>query len=486
VRRRGPHRPTAERPGGAPWDSYGDDRPREASESQPIRKSRWIAAAAALVVIAAGGGVAAGQVDRSPAPQWLAAPDISSVVPVLADLGVDAPRPTPAGLSARITGLMEDSRLGGHVTASVVDVASGDPLYDRAGAAMAVPASTAKLLTAAAVLHARGPAHRIATRAVAGGAPGEVVLIGGGDPTLAAGAATTYPGAARLDLLAQQVLAELEAPPTRVIVDSSLYQGPTLGPGWFAADVRAGFISHISALMTDGARANPKRVRPPSPRYSRPDLAAGQIFAKALGLPASAVSFGAATEGAQQLGEVLSPPMSRLVEMMLSDSDNIIAEGLARQVAIARDRPASFADAAAATRDVIVELGLPTDGFGLVDGSGLSHQNRLSAQMITAVLALSASPDAPHLRFVLSGLPVAGYSGTLDQRFRSGSTDDAAGVVRAKTGTLTGVNSLAGVAVDADGRLLAFTILADATKGIAGPEAVLDRIAAAIASCGCS
>jgi D-alanyl-D-alanine carboxypeptidase/D-alanyl-D-alanine-endopeptidase (penicillin-binding protein 4) len=81
---------------------------------------------------------------------------------------------------------------------------------------------------------------------------------------------------------------------------------------------------------------------------------------------------------------------------------------------------------------------------------------------------------------------VAGYSGTLDQRFRSGSTDDAAGVVRAKTGTLTGVNSLAGVAVDADGRLLAFTILADATKGIAGPEAVLDRIAAAIASCGCS
>src|SRR6185436_4288784 len=98
-----------------------------------------------------------------------------------------------------------DGRLGGHVTASVIDVASGDVLYDRDGAGPVVPASTAKLLTAAAVLRARGPAYRIPTRAVAGATAGEVVLVGGGDPTLAAGSPSSYPGAARLDKLAAQV-----------------------------------------------------------------------------------------------------------------------------------------------------------------------------------------------------------------------------------------------------------------------------------------
>ena len=269
-------------------------------------------------------------------------------------------------------------------------------------------------------------------------------------------------------------------------MDSSLFVGPTFGPSWFEQDAKDGFIANITALMTDGARRDPKRIRPPSPRYPRPDLAAGQLFARQLGLPASAVTFGTAPSGARQLGEVLSPPVSRLVEMMISESDNIVAEALARQVALARGEAASFVGGVVATRDVLVELGIPIDGYGLVDGSGMSHNNRVSAQFLTAILAHAVSPDQPQLRSIVSGLPVAAYSGTLAERYRTASSGGAAkGVVRAKTGTLTGVNSLAGIVVDADGRLLAFSIIADKTTNTPQAQIVMDRIAAAIASCGC-
>ncbi len=102
------------------------------------------------------------------------------------------------------------------------------------------------------------------------------------------------------------------------------------------------------------------------------------------------------------------------------------------------------------------------------------------------MLAKASCPDAPQLRPLLAGLPVAGYSGTLEQRYlRATNGGSAAGAVRAKTGTLHNVNALAGVAVDADGRLLAFALVANGTKNAAQAEAGLDRLAAAIAACGC-
>jgi D-alanyl-D-alanine carboxypeptidase/D-alanyl-D-alanine-endopeptidase (penicillin-binding protein 4) len=96
------------------------------------------------------------------------------------------------------------------------------------------------------------------------------------------------------------------------------------------------------------------------------------------------------------------------------------------------------------------------------------------------VLTRAASPDHPQLRSLISGLAVAGYSGTLDDRGRAGR-----GVVRAKTGTLNGVNALVGFVVDADGRLLAFAAVANGTPGQFAGEAALDRIAERVSLCGC-
>jgi D-alanyl-D-alanine carboxypeptidase/D-alanyl-D-alanine-endopeptidase (penicillin-binding protein 4) len=105
--------------------------------------------------------------------------------------------------------------------------------------------------------------------------------------------------------------------------------------------------------------------------------------------------------------------------------------------------------------------------------------------LIAQIAALIASPRHPELRRVLTDLPVAGFSGTLAARFRTRGTLHAAGLVRAKTGTLSGVSTLAGVVVDADGRLLAFALMADRAPYFVAAEAALDRTAAVLAGCGC-
>ncbi len=445
---------------------------------------------AAVVLIVAVGAVAVirpGPVDRllrgeSPIASASPTPPPLDPPPVL-EVATGQSVASTAGLTAVLQPLLADSRLGGHVAVSVVDAPTGKSLYSADDTALVMPASTTKLVTAAALLASRGPSYRIPTSAVAGSAPGEVVLIGGGDPTLSVNGRGTYPGAARLDQLAAQARKALNGvAPTKVLVDASLYTGPATGPGWDSDIVSGGFSAPVSALMIDGGRVSPKQ----NERSGTPDLAAGAALARLLGLPPSAVGRGTAPAGAAVLGRVESPPASRLVELMLSASDNIIAECLARQVALARSAPASFAGAAGAIRSQLGELGVPVAGDGLVDGSGLSRTDRLSATLLTSILTAAAGPSHPELRPIFAGLPVAGYSGTLTDRYTD-AAKTGAGLVRAKTGTLSGASSLSGIVIGADGRPMVFALLADQVPvgGTLGAEAALDRIAAALATCGC-
>jgi serine-type D-Ala-D-Ala carboxypeptidase/endopeptidase (penicillin-binding protein 4) len=461
-----------------------------------LRRGAGIAAAVLALCLASGaavGGVVGGPTIASGLtgdfPRWHAGTEPKALPPVLSAANTQAPTPTAAGVATALAPLINAAGLGGHTSLAVVDVASGQQLYALSPDTAMVPASVTKLVTATTALATRGPAYRIPTRAVAGSSPGEVVLVGGGDPSLTAGANGSYTGAGRLDDLAAQVRKSLGdgTPPIRVVYDGSLYTGDVVGPGWDPDATTGGFGSPITALMIDGARVNSQARKSPSTRSAQPDVAGAQAFARALGLPASAVVPGTAPSGARELGKVESPPLIRLVEVMLTDSDNVIAETLARQVALARGQPASFAGAVDAMRQVLTDLGIAVAGYALADGSGLSRLDRLSPALLTTVLAAAARADQPALRAVFTGLPVAGYSGTLANRYKTPQGGSSgAGVVRAKTGTLTGVSSIAGIAVDADGRALAFAVLADAvSKGTPAAQEALDRIAATLAACGC-
>jgi serine-type D-Ala-D-Ala carboxypeptidase/endopeptidase (penicillin-binding protein 4) len=397
----------------------------------------------------------------------------------------------PPGVAER---LLADPDLGGDVGAYVVDVATGEVLLDRDAASARTPASVAKLATAAGALVALGPATRLETRTVAGARPGEVVLVGGGDTTLTVRPGKAgYPTPARLADLADATAAALRVKgvvEVTVSVDDSLFTGPSLSPDWRPGYVAAGVVSPVSALSLDGGRIRPGFAA----RSADPAVAAGERLARLLrdrGLSVSGqVGRATASPAAEVLGTVSSPQLSSLVETMLLTSDNDLAESMVRLVAIGRDHPATFEGGTTAVAEVLTELGVPTEGLGLLDGSGLARGSRIAPETLGALLALAAADDGdPRLRPLVTGLPVAGFSGTLADRFGTAAVGRAgAGVVRAKTGTLTGVSSLAGVVPGGDGsppgqfRLLAFALMTDDVQVSNTLDArdALDRIAAAL------
>jgi D-alanyl-D-alanine carboxypeptidase/D-alanyl-D-alanine-endopeptidase (penicillin-binding protein 4) len=388
--------------------------------------------------------------------------------------------------------LLDDPDLGGHLVATVSALGGGPPVF-AAGTGLAVPASTTKLVTATAALLALGPDATFETRVVAAGR-GAITLVGGGDPYLAgrparAADAPTYPLRADVTTLARDVAAALEEQGrTRVRVgyDDTLFSGPDVNPHWPDDYVPDGVVSPVTALWVDEGR--------PETGYGRvadPSLTAATVFAGALsragievvGVPEPAP----AGRAARELASVSSAPLEQIVERVLEVSDNEAAEVLFRQVGLASGGPGSSAAARAAVRQVLDEHRIDLRGSVLYDGSGLSRENRIDPRLLVDVLRAAASGAAPDLRPVLTGLPVAGFTGSLALRFEDGDPRGR-GRVRAKTGTLTGVSGLAGLANDLDGEVLVFVLLADkvALEDTLDARDALDGAAAALGACHCA
>jgi D-alanyl-D-alanine carboxypeptidase/D-alanyl-D-alanine-endopeptidase (penicillin-binding protein 4) len=430
------------------------------------------------LLVAGGGGDDATEAVAVPDAKL---PDLGDASPVLASLATDAPAPDPTVLSSRLTPLLTSAGLGTGVSAEVVDVASGEVLLDLDAGDPAVPASTAKLLTAAAALVALDPADTLTTTVVAGTSPGEVVLVGGGDPTLSrTSPSQSYPGAATVADLAAQVVAALPAgtPVTRIVVDNALFTGPLTASGWGTGDAPSSYAAPVTATAVDGARVSPGSTA----RSGQPGIDAGSALADALGAPGAAVVLGEAPADARTLATVESAPIARIVEQALSMSDNMLAEALARHVAIARKLPPTFEGGAEAVTKTLADAGIDVTGVALSDGSGLSRDDRVPAGVLTELVAGAADGSLEDASALLSGLPVAGYDGTL---FDRGDAGAAPGTVRAKTGTLLSVHALAGTVVTADGRLLAFAVVADGSGNEVAAESALDDVAAELADCGC-
>ncbi|GLZ77200.1 D-alanyl-D-alanine carboxypeptidase [Actinorhabdospora filicis] len=393
-----------------------------------------------------------------------------------------APAMTSIGFDAAVVGL------------AVHDAATGELLYGSGDGVPLIPGSTNKIAIASAILATRGPDYRIPTRVVKGANPGEVVLIGQGDPTLSADGNGYYPGSASLTDLAGQVKKALgDQQITTVTFDTSAFSGDGLAPGVDPLDVTAGWTAPATALMTNGARitvnpgdgtAGAQRHDAGVPRFDDPAAATAKIFATALGAQAR-IQPGRADPSAQELGVVHSPPMRRLIEETVMASDNIVADMLLKQIALAKGLPGSFQDGANAVARVFGELGLPAEQIHIVDGSGLSYDNKVTAGFLSALLAKAAGPGHPELRPVFAALPVAGYTGTLDQRYGHEQTLGGKGLVRAKTGTLAEVSALAGSVLDAGGRELTFAVLVNKRGNMFEAQHTLDRIATALAGCGC-
>jgi serine-type D-Ala-D-Ala carboxypeptidase/endopeptidase (penicillin-binding protein 4) len=452
---------------------------------------RTIAVLVVLVVAGAAGGAIALTGPTLVQRLGLVAPAPPPLPPVphaeLGPLPADAPVPTPDGLSAALDEAAAD--MPGKFAGVVIDPATDSELWGHTPERPLTPASTGKLVTTSAAMLVLNPTDRLVTRVVTGPDPGTVVLVGGGDPTLTAlpdPKDSLYPDAPSIIELADAVRKKAPGPIRRVLVDTSRYTADGLAPGWNPGDVAAGFITPIEPVMLDGGRIDPKLQD--GPRVSDPALTAARALGDRLGV--DDVEKGKAGPDATAIAAVSSAPVSELAEFALRASDNVLAEVLAREVAVAREAEPSFAGAAGAVLAALRQAGIDTTGAVMVDGSGLSTRDEVPARLLGEILAAAASPakgplDTQFLRPILTGLPVAGGVGTLDDRYaRDGRAADGRGVVRAKTGSLTGVSSLAGVVTDADGRLLVFALMSNGANPLV-VRPLHDAMAADLSRCGC-
>ncbi|MDA3023026.1 MAG: D-alanyl-D-alanine carboxypeptidase/D-alanyl-D-alanine-endopeptidase [Actinomycetota bacterium] len=398
-------------------------------------------------------------------------------------VGSKAPAPSPAGVEKATARVLASGALGAF-SALVVDPATDQVLLEANADKARIPASTIKLLTAAAALEVLGPKTRLVTKVVRDG--NTITLVGGGDTSLvrARGGDPLAGGAASLKALADLTAAALSDEPVQLVYDDSLFTGPVTGPNWPKNAARRGIAAPVSALMVGEGRVRPGALS----RVGDPAKQAAEVFAGYLakaGVEVAKTTAGKAASGATEIARVESPPVADLVEQLLTDSNNDMGESLAHLVGGATGAGASFSGGARAVTASLKTLGLPTTGLVVADGSGLSSSDRVSVETYGALLAAVAR-NTPDLSAIGSGLPVAGATGTLANRFLSGPTKRGAGYVHAKTGSLTGVIGLAGTVKDADGRVLVFSIIANDVKSLNAARNSVDLFATKLAKCGCS
>jgi serine-type D-Ala-D-Ala carboxypeptidase/endopeptidase (penicillin-binding protein 4) len=352
--------------------------------------------------------------------------------------------------------------------AIVFDLQAGTTLFAHNARLGLRPASNEKLATTFTALTALGPSFRIETDVLGEGLQngttwqGNLVLKGYGDPALSF---------AQVNSLARQVAAAgIKHVSGRILGDESWFDTRRTGLGW-----KPQFYLHespaLSALIVNRGWTG---------RYetTRPALTAAQLFRRDLRRAGITVhggaALGVASAEAAPLAQVQSAPLSVLVRHMDVYSDNFYAEMLLKEVGAVQGNFGSAAAGVAVERRLLQDAGVPLGGVRMVDGSGLSLLDRWTSLGL-ATLLQTMWQDEDLRPYLLPALPVAGETGTLEHRMRTGP---AHGLVRAKTGTTANASSLSGFVGDR----YAFSILENGSPvRVPNAEASQNRFAQILA-----
>ncbi len=323
-------------------------------------------------------------------------------------------------LNAALAGLT-----GPGTAALAVDLATGRVVYAHRAENALLPASNEKLVVTYAALEALGPAFRMQTSVLGEGLldpagiwAGNLVLKGGGDPTL---------DRAGLARLAEDVRAAGVRHVTgSLVADESWFDSRRSGPGW-----KAGFVPFesqaLSALAIAGVDGS---------------LGTAALFRAALARAGVRVDGPTkrARGGGWPLAVRWSPPLAAILRHMDVVSDNFTAELVLKQLGAVVARQGTTAAGARVVRAVLAAHAVPLAGVRIADGSGLSGLDRMTPKALVTILQRGWGDR--EIRSVLFGvLPVSGRDGTLEDRM---ARPPARGNVRAKTGTLDGVSALSG------------------------------------------
>ncbi|MDA8909512.1 D-alanyl-D-alanine carboxypeptidase/D-alanyl-D-alanine-endopeptidase [Pontimonas sp.] len=418
-----------------------------------------------------------------------------TAVQVTGRLNPQTPQASVRFPTCSISSLLDDPRMD-VFSGVVMDPWSGEVLFARASEDLLAPASVLKTVTAAAALSALGPDATFATTVRAGETSQSVVLVGGGDPTLRSRSGeseSVYVQAPSLTELAEQTIAAVSAgleegtkvSITELIVDATLWDsGDNWDDSWAESARVKGFLSRVTALQVDGDRSNPAAAM--SPRGNDPVTRAANTFVdalKAAGNTARSVTIryeNPDSEGAV-LARVESRPVQELVTYMLKESDNTLAEFLARHASLAEGLDGSQSSVGEALHQALEQYGVSAEGITIRDGSGLSAMNQVTPEYIAGIL-MEVFRSEGSIGFLAEALPIAGVDGSLDDRF-GGENAVVTSRVQAKTGSISGTRSLAGFikGVDDSDRVFAFF-----ATGAVDDDArtALETVVAGVYSCG--
>lgn len=321
--------------------------------------------------------------------------------------------------------------------AIAVDLATGRTLFARNPDLPLAPASNEKLTVTYAALRELGVTYRFRTEVFARGHQsgatwlGDIFLKGFGDPTL-----TSLQLARLATQIRDQGITHIAG---RVLGDESWFDSVRTAPGW-----RSSYYIYecppLSALSVDGGRYDGHIA-------GQPALAAAGRFRQELrihGVTTGGVGLGRAPDGAYTLGQVESDPLTTVLGEMDRDSDNFTAEMIVKDIGAEIGEAGTTPAGMAIVRRDLAWLGMPLAGVRLVDGSGLSLDDRVTARMLTTLLERMWGDPEFH-QAVWGALPVAGVNGTLEDRMER---RPARGAVRAKTGTTDRASALAGYVRD--------------------------------------
>lgn len=359
-------------------------------------------------------------------------------------------------LAEQLNAKATDSRLGTFVGIAR-DVESGEVVWQHNPEVAVRPASATKILTAAMALYQLGANDTITTDVVAGDEAGTVVIKAAGDVTISQ---------EQLDDLGQQLAGQNIS---KVLIDTSIWPDAAFAETWDPVDIDAGYITSVEPAMIEGGRLG--GAEGDLPRSHTPALDVAQAVADRVG----AAKVGTGTTSNQEvLASITSDTLVERLARMMKDSDNVMAEGLAKEVAAKQGKATDSASTAQMTLEILLEHGFDLTGVSIVDNSGLSFDNLITPQLLDDILTRAATEA--ELKPLLISLPIAHGTGTLEDRYEGLS---GAGWVRAKTGTLTDTSALAGVVTSQSGRVFTFAFVSNESVILPAREA-LDEMASVL------
>lgn len=443
-------------------------------------------------------------------------------------------------LASEINQLVSENSGTANIAVYVKSMQYGDTVYTRNISQSMVPASTMKILTAEAALIYLGADYRFPTQLLtdakevrSGVLRGNLYVVLSGDPTL------TYPDL--LELMMTLRNHGISAVAGNVYIDNTAYDQSFYGPGWigkdksycYAAPISASIINHnclsfqVAPAKLSGAPARvvtsskyftpaiknnvvtkSSRVRSCSLRLSsspnsiisvdgclsKSQFSSGvsyvvtdvpeynrQLFKSVLSRMSisvyGSVTFASAPEGLSIVGTHTSEPLPVLITEMLKKSDNVIAGALFKKLGQTYTRqPGSWQNGSLAVSQILSQrAGVNIAGMRILDGSGLSPNNLATPTQLMQVLEYAYHHDPINDEFI-SALPISGVDGTLKHRMAN-----IIRRVRAKTGTISGVVSLAGYVTSSNKEPLAFVIMVNGSKGLGWRyKSMEDKIATAL------